>query len=105
MSRGKDQSATASDALNQAKSIMQKVSALDRQVIDQRLLTQALWEVVKTKLEFSDDDLLKMFRKLEEAQKESASTAALCPNCSRALQEDSSLCIYCGAQISKQSLF
>ena len=95
----------AADASNQAKLAHQELSRVQRQVKRQQMMLQALWQLVRERLNFTDAELSRLVAEIESAGKSSLRVADLCPHCGRSLQENYSKCIYCGKSVPKQNLF
>lgn len=86
----------ASDAYNQAKKNQQDLALLKEQLEKQKCVTSALWQILKNKLNLSDEDFMSIFE--ESIKKQKAKVAPVCFVCGRPLQESSKNCIYCGKE-------
>ncbi len=105
MAMGKDQvSEQASEALSQAKLLQQVVGNLRNQLRHQQALTQAMWTLIRQKLEFDDDELARIVQEIESLQP-MPRKAELCTNCNRPLPDTAAACIYCGAKVERRQLF
>ena len=94
----KDRNQNAIDALNLSRKTSQDICALRDQIRKLRLTTMALWELLKKNTGAPDGELNAIFKSLEEKDRTSGKIAEYCPSCGRSLQENSRLCIYCGAE-------
>lgn len=95
----------AADASNQAKLAQQELSRVQRQVKRQQVTLQALWQLVRERLDLADAELLRLVAEIEDAEKNGPRVADLCPHCGRSVQENYAKCIYCGEEVKKQKLF
>jgi hypothetical protein len=105
MRRAEKLAEAAADASNQAKLAQQELSRVQRQVKRQQVTLQALWQLVRERLNLADAELLRLVTEIEDAEKNSPRVADLCPHCGRSLQENYTKCIYCGEEIKKQNPF
>ena len=105
MSRPQKSLELATDAANQAKLIQQELGRLQRQLKRQRVITQALWQILREKFTLSEEDLARLIAQIERLEKEKPQIAELCPHCGRSLQDDHTTCIYCGAEVARRDLF
>ncbi len=93
------------DAMSQAKTAHQELQGLRKKVKHQRLILMALWQIVKEEHSWTDEQLLEVMNGIEKQEREAEPEAIACPECSRPLQENSTVCIYCGATVGQHSLF
>ena len=105
MAKRKEQAEKISSAINQATAAQQNYKALRDKLDHQRLLMQAMWEVMKDKLKVTDDDMQKVMESLKNKNEAAAKKADNCPNCGRPLQENLSVCLYCGEEHGIHKLF
>ena len=91
-------------AVNEATAAQQSLKALREKVDRQAILLQSLWTLLKTKLEYSDEELQSIFDNIA-SQDDEERVAPECPNCKRPLQENSPVCVYCGLEHDVKSLF
>lgn len=94
-----------SDLQAETSSTQHELQSLRRQVLHQNQLMESMWTILKTKLDLSDDDLLKVVLEVEKREKKEDAIAKTCPNCSRHLQKHSKVCIYCGSESDHRHLF
>ena len=92
-------------AATQASSAQQTLKLLRERLEHQTQLTRAVWELVKAKLDYTDEDLRVRVQKLEEESAAQPKAAATCASCGRPIQENIRICIYCGADHDEQPLF
>jgi len=95
----------ATDAANLAKQAQQELGRLQRQAKRQRVLLQALWQLIRARLNLPDEELFRLASEIEKAEKETPRVADLCPQCGRPLQENFAKCIYCGADTPQSESF
>ena len=95
----------AVEAMTAAKANQQELAWLKKQVQKQRLISEALWSILKEKLSLADQDLSETVKKIEESQRNQPKVAELCTKCGRALQENRTACIYCGHEVAQRELF
>ena len=81
---------------------------LQRQVERMALLNQALWELLREKLQLTDLDLEAMAQQVGMrdgvADERITAQAVRCPNCSRVNNSRHAKCLYCG-QLFERPLF
>lgn len=108
MSRGEDfleaREARASE-LAKDLDLRSRVKELDDKVGRLALLNQALWELLKTRLQCTDQDLENLAREIDlrdgmEDGKISA-IAVTCPSCRRINNSRHAKCLYCGQLFEK----
>lgn len=95
----------AVEALTTAKTNQQELAWLKKQVQKQSLVAEALWNLVKSKLSLSDQELLDAVKQIEETVRNQPKVAELCANCGRAIQENRTTCIYCGHAVPRIGVF
>jgi hypothetical protein len=96
----------AVEALSEARVMHQELMAVQKQLKRQQLLVQALWELLKRRLDLEEEVLKQTVDGLEAAERESAAKTELCPSCGRALQKTNrQLCIYCGERVEQKDVF
>ena len=66
------------------------------------MITEALWNILKEKHEYSDDDLVRMVQDIDLRDGQLDGKVAkkpnpACPQCGRTLMGRHPICIYCGA--------
>ena len=102
---GSGKKETAFDALSQSKQAQQELVALRAQVARLRYAVQGMWELLKAKCGVTDQQLMELMKRGEETGRRAARVAETCPQCARALQAGSEVCIYCGAKVERRELF
>ena len=98
-------SETLVDTVHQAKALQQEVGNLRTQIQHLRAIAQAMWELLRQSSNSNDAHLVKRVAEIEAELKSGSRVAEACPDCSRALQDGSSFCIYCGAKVERSELF
>ena len=82
-----------------------RVRDLEHEVQRLKLLNQALWELLREKLNISDADLEKRIREVDlrdgVADGRMTDVALKCPACSRVSSSKHWKCLYCGQEFEK----
>ena len=97
-------SLTASSAKAAASSAKSAVESVSHEVERLLMITEALWDILKEKHGYSDDDLMRRVAEIDMKDgkldgKVAKTGPASCPKCSRPMNRRHSACIYCGEQI------
>ncbi len=100
--KGPDAGASAAEATAATHSAIQ---LLRHKLEHQALLLRGMWALVKLETGRTDDDLARTIRKIEQAEKKHAKEAVPCGDCGRNLQDNSNVCVYCGAVNEHRPLF
>jgi len=69
------------------------------------MLLEGIWQLLKSKLQYTDDELDTLVAKMEDEVHEIARVAPECPNCGRPLQDNTPVCVYCGEEHNFRTLF
>ena len=96
---------TPAEAANEAKLRAQDVAMLRTQVQRMRCVMQAMWQILQTRMNVNEAELMAAADAIEAAERAAPRQAEQCPTCSRALQDSSAFCIYCGTKVGRRSLF
>lgn len=96
----------AQDEVGRCRERIQELEfALDRMA----LASQALWELLRSRLGFTEAELIARIRDvdLRDGVKDQRITPhpILCTNCGQTVNTKASRCIYCGAAVVKPSVF
>lgn len=94
----------AADALMASKDAQKEMTMLRAHVDHLKHVSQAMWNILRERLDIRDEDLATEVKRLADLEKTPA-VAEKCRECSRTLQQGSEFCIYCGAQVAKKALF
>lgn len=82
-----------------------RVRELEHQVARLMLLNQALWELLRSRLEMTDADLEKFVREVDMRDGvedgEITHKAVKCPECGRVSNSKHYKCLYCGLEFEK----
>jgi hypothetical protein len=84
---------------------MVRLREVDHEIERLKLLNQALWELLRARLDLKDADLEKVIREVDlrdGAEDGRMTTTALkCPTCGRVSSSKHWKCLYCGQQFEK----
>ena len=94
-----------SEALTDSKTAQRDIEDLRKQLQQQRILIQALWGLIKEKLNMGEEEFLQAVTDLETVARNHVKVAQNCPSCARPIQEQKKQCIYCGAAIERTTVF
>jgi DNA repair exonuclease SbcCD ATPase subunit len=103
--KGSQKAEKLSMAANDAASAQQSIKALREKVDRQAILLEGIWQLLKSKQQYTDDDLDKLVVEMEEKIHDGTRVAPECPSCGRPLQENTPVCVYCGEEHNLRSLF
>ena len=86
-----------------------RTAAADRDIEKLFLITEALWNILKKKHGYEDEDLLQMVQDIDLGDglldgKVAKRRSQPCPGCGRTLSSRHMICLYCGA-VSDRELF
>lgn len=90
---------------NQIKGLQQDIAVLKDQLRRQKNITQTLWQVIKDKCSIPESEMNDLFAQIESANRLGTKTAMICPKCSRPMQDNTTMCIYCGNVSGKLKVF
>lgn len=93
------------DLQEDTSSALQKTQELQKQLEHQKVLVKSLWTILKDKLSLTDDDLHSVLKDVKASQENKIKVAELCENCSRPIQANTKICIYCGAAHDRHTVF
>ena len=103
--KGSQKAEKLSMAVSDAASAQQSIKMLRERVDRQAVLLEGLWQLLKDKLQYTDDELEKIVLEMEDNDHDGTRVAPECPNCGRPLQENTPVCVYCGEEHNVRSLF
>ncbi|HCE44487.1 MAG TPA: hypothetical protein DET40_13140 [Lentisphaeria bacterium] len=70
------------------------------------IITQAMWELLKTKTGATDEELKKKITEVEFEKAKAYTTSTLkCKSCSRTVSIKSKTCVFCGEKIEHKEIF
>ncbi|HEY3324655.1 MAG TPA: hypothetical protein VGP72_29655 [Planctomycetota bacterium] len=102
-------SARVENAAESAKRAAEEVESLREQLDHLTLITQALWELLKQKLEVSDQELMEMVRSVDQLDGKIdgrySKVRANCPQCGRPVNASNNLCLYCNVKVEQTTPF
>jgi ribosomal protein L32 len=93
-------SADAVRAENKAASLEIRVRALEAHLTKAMIINETLWEIMKAKLNLTDEILMDQLSKVDLRE----STSKECPKCHHMIAPHHPFCIYCG-QVIDNSIF
>jgi hypothetical protein len=100
---GNTQDSGASQARQQAREATSSVEFLQDRVDRLELICEALWELLKTRMDVNDDQLMGWIAELDltdgTADGKRSRGPAECPSCSRPNSPRHQNCIYCGTML------
>ena len=98
--------ATGISEVDARNSVANAVQPLERRIESLELACTAMWELLKSKVEVTDEELRDLMHKLEGPQHSEISiddeveTEETCPTCGRkVLTKRGARCLWCGAEI------
>jgi len=85
-----------------------EVRDLREQICKMALMNQALWELLRNRLQLTDDDLANMAQEIDlrdgVADGKMSDTALRCPQCGRVSNSRHWKCLYCGLEFEKPAM-
>ncbi len=100
----------ALESANQsAREAKQDVQKLRDDVDNLKLITQALWHLLKEKTELTDEALVAMISSLDQLDGKIdgrfVKVPEPCPQCARPVTVSTNMCVYCGIKVERKSPF
>lgn len=96
-------STSAARAESRATEAMTRLVSAERRAEKALMICEALWCIVRAKLDLSDDELAQMVKQVDESDGKLDGKvrrpAKKCPSCTRTSPARVSQCIYCGAEL------
>ncbi|OVE74729.1 hypothetical protein BVX97_06395 [bacterium E08(2017)] len=86
-------------------SAQQELHILKKKLQHQNVLIKSIWSILKEKYGLNDDNLESIYRDIVSEEEAQPDVAESCPQCNRPLQDNSTVCIYCGAEIGHHRMF
>lgn len=106
IAEAKAQAGHARDDVNHYK---RRIDELEFSLNRVTLAAQALWEILRARLEISEEDLLAKINEIDlrDGVQDQRMTPYVtnCPNCNRVVNSKSARCIYCGTSFEKPHIF
>ncbi len=101
--------AEAAQAKHELGRSADRVRELEFAVHRMALASQAMWELVRSKVDVTEAELLQKINEIDlrDGTKDQRMSPRLskCPKCSRTLSTKNSRCIYCGTEVPKPHVF
>ena len=101
--------ADAAQAKDDATRSRERIQELEYRINRMALASQALWELVRSRLEITEAELLDKIGEvdLRDGVKDERMTPQIitCPSCGRSCNTKSSRCVFCGAAVPKPHVF
>lgn len=107
--RTKDAKADATQALTEAHRHERYIEQLENRLARTTLACQALWELLKTRVGLTEEELLAKMDEIDlrdgVRDGKMSPTVCLCGSCGRKVNSISPRCMYCGAELVKPHVF
>lgn len=103
--KSRENSGKLVDTVHEAKRLGLEIRSIRSQVEHLRTVTQAMWELIRGNISGGDEDLRARVKSIKESSKPGQRPAETCSCCDRTLQDNSEICIYCGAVVERHELF
>jgi len=103
--KGNQKAEKLSMAASDAASAQQSLKSLREKVDRHSVLLESIWQLLKSKQQFTDDELDKLIVEMEAKMQDGTRVAPECPSCGRPLQENTPVCVYCGEEHNVRTLF
>jgi len=101
--------AQASHARDDLSHYKRRIDELEFSLNRVTLASQAVWEILRARLEISQEELLAKINEIDlrDGVQDGRITPYVtnCPKCNRVVNSKSARCIYCGAAFEKPSVF
>ena len=99
----------ASRAKQDARSQAAHIRSLEFSVQRMSLVSQALWELLRTRFQMSEEELLAKIQEIDlrdgKLDNRISPQANNCPSCNRILSTKNVRCIYCGTEVQRPHVF
>lgn len=97
------------DARAKAKVVQSETADLRRQVDRMQLICEAIWTIVKDRVGADDEQLFQLIKQIDlrdgKLDGRSKKPTQRCSDCKRVVSARTGVCLYCGAMVSRKSLF
>ena len=99
----------AADAVTKAHEAQQQTEELRSQVDRLQMICEGMWTIIKTHTAATDEDLARLVEQIDlrdgKINGKTASIPQNCSSCGRVVSVRTLVCLYCGKQNSKSSVF
>jgi hypothetical protein len=107
--RTNEAKADAAQALTEANRHERHIEQLENRLARTTLACQALWEILKTHVGLTEEELLAKMDEIDlrdgVRDGKMSPTVCLCGSCGRKVNSVSASCMYCGAELVKPHVF
>ena len=99
----------AARATGKVQSVQDQIKMLDRKVEKMALINQAMWEILRERINGSDELILEKMHEIDlrDGVQDGKMTrsATKCKSCGRAVNKTTRKCIYCEKEIANEEVF
>jgi hypothetical protein len=101
--------ADAAQAKSDASQQMERVRELEFSLQRMALVSQALWELLRSRLGLTEEELIAAIKEIDlrdgKLDGRMAAQRMNCPSCERVVSSKHSRCIYCGTAVARPHVF
>lgn len=99
----------AADAKNRAQTAQELFLQMEKRVMRLSLHCQAMWEMLRERAEFTDDQLAAKVLEVDlrdgRTDGRIATQVSDCPSCGRKTNSKRTICVICGAELPREHAF
>ena len=99
----------ASEAKDKAAGQTDRIRELESSLHRMALVSQALWELLRTRLDLTEDELIAAIKEIDlrdgKLDGRMSAQNSTCPSCKRVVSGRHARCIYCGTAVPKPHVF
>jgi hypothetical protein len=93
------------DVKSDLRASQEESRTLREDIARYKLITQAMWTLLKERFDMDDDALRALMERVDEENRLADANPDLCPTCDRPVSPKTMKCIYCGLQLERTRLF